>query len=147
MNPLDYNFFEEMELNLKEQGFSTDDMWGDILETGIMDKNSPMSIVESERMKIQPLTLFLKKVFPNLTKWEGKIIWYLIKNRSLIVDGEDISGSFRYNGACISEVVGDGTNYMDFYMSSPQFDFFDDEDMYLMNCFIMENGGVIKVLE
>ncbi len=72
---------------------------------------------EDERMKTVDLTLFLKKVFPNLTKEEGKIVWDLLENKYLIVDGEDISGTFRYNAGCIASVVREGTDYLDFYCS------------------------------
>jgi len=72
---------------------------------------------EEERMKTVELTLFLKKVFPNMTKEDGKIIWDVLENKDLIVNGENISGTFRYNAGCIASVVGEGTNYMDFYCS------------------------------
>lgn len=72
---------------------------------------------EENRIKTVKLTLFLKKVFPNMTKEEGRLIWDALDNRNLIVDGEDISGTFRYNAACIASIVGKGTDYLTFYCS------------------------------
>jgi len=72
---------------------------------------------EEERMKTVDLTLFLKKVFPNMTEEEGRIIWDILENKALTVNGKDIAGTFRYNAGCIASIVGNGTDYMDFYCS------------------------------
>lgn len=71
---------------------------------------------EEERMKTVDLTLFLEKVFPNLTKQDGRILWDVLENKSLIVNGEEIAGTFRYNAGCISSLIPE-TDYMDFYCS------------------------------
>lgn len=58
-----------------------------------------------------------KSIFPNLTKAEGCILWGIISNHDVRdKDGRKISGSFRWNGDMISQVVGEG-DYLDYYMS------------------------------
>ena len=86
----------------------------------ITDKEWNRMIKEDqENMKNNSLTLFLKKVFPRLSIKQGQAIWWLLENRSLYFKGKDLSGGFRYNGACIAKVVGKRTNYMSFYCSAP----------------------------
>ena len=70
-----------------------------------------------EHTKQELLTKFLKHCFPEMSIKQGCAIWWLLQNRSLIVEGKDISGSFRYNASCISHVVGKKTNYLNFYCS------------------------------
>ena len=86
---------------------------------GKENKESMGKLIELGRKQIvsSKLTAFLKKVFPKLTKEEGEIIWDILENKKLVVNGEDITGTFRYNASCIAEVVGNGTDYCDFYCS------------------------------
>ena len=67
--------------------------------------------------EINYLSDILKKVFGKLTKEEGRILWCLLSNSKLIYKGKDYSGSFRYNGGCISEIVPN-TDYLTFYCSN-----------------------------
>ena len=87
-----------------------------------MNKKEFNEIIRHSQNEVphKPLTLFLKKCFPKMSIKQGCSVWWLLENRDLIVDGKDISGSFRYNGACIAGVVGKGTDYLHFYCSHPQ---------------------------
>jgi hypothetical protein len=69
-------------------------------------------------MMDEKLTVFLRSVFPEMDKADGHLIWDILENCKLIVDGEDICGGFRYNAGCISDIVCAGTTYMTFYCSS-----------------------------
>ena len=64
---------------------------------------------------------FLKKTFPRMTLKEGLATWYLLQNADLIVNGEDINGSFRWTGGEIAKVTGYG-DYMTYYCSHPTYD-------------------------
>lgn len=85
------------------------------------DKQFKKLVKQSQEATVQePLTMFLKKAFPNMTIKQGCAVWWLLMNRGLIVDREDISGSFRYNGSCIANVIGKKTDYLHFYCSYPR---------------------------
>jgi uncharacterized iron-regulated protein len=67
--------------------------------------------------EINNLGDILKKVFVKLTRYEGEVLWCLLSNAELEYKGKDYSGTFRYNGDCISKIVP-GTDYLDFYCSN-----------------------------
>jgi len=107
----------------------------------MMDKNKKRIICETIIGKEITLAQFLKKCFPKgLSKRDGKVIWDLLENKDLIVNGHDIAGSFRYNGAEIAEVVEKGTDYMNFYCAWVH----DHKKEKKLKKIIEKNGGKIK---
>lgn len=66
-------------------------------------------------MSEEELTIFIRKVFEELSKEDGFLLYDMLENNHLIIDGKNICGTFRYNADCIAEVVGDGTTYITFY--------------------------------
>ena len=58
-----------------------------------------------------------KEIFPNLTQYEGCILWGILKNKTVKdKHGKEMSGTFRYIGDIISQVTGEG-DYLTYYMS------------------------------
>lgn len=87
---------------------------------GYWVRNKYWDIEQYFRMDRCELTRFLRKAFPNMTQRDGRAVWWLLENRELIVNGKDITGSFRYNASAISLVAGYRMNYMNYYCGAPQ---------------------------
>lgn len=75
----------------------------------------------------------LKEIFPKIDKLQGMVLWGLVVNTDVTMpDGTDVSGSFRWWGARIADVTGEG-NYLTYYMSSTFLTDIDDIERELMD--------------
>lgn len=70
-----------------------------------------------ERAPNDDIVSALREIFPNMTEYEGKLLWGNVINKDVYMpDGRDAGGTFRTWGARISLITGVG-DYLTYYMS------------------------------